>query len=190
MGKTKVNTSKNQKNPHLRARVAFLHRASLLIAQTTCPSKHTKSQILETSDRSQHEHTKELSLEQDAVHSSTSPATFQGPPLAPSAPEPPSLVSPPLKNSISLRLVSDLKSVAQRSQIRLSPDVKHSLCKRCNAPLIQGKTSRTRIENHSKNASKPWAEYNVIECLLCSAVKRFPTKAPRQAKKSTRQQKT
>ena len=71
-------------------------------------------------------------------------------------------------------LVSQLRSVALKSQIRLEPETKHSLCKRCNSLLVAGETSSCVVENPSKGAAKPWAALSVIQCQFCGVKKRFP----------------
>lgn len=73
-----------------------------------------------------------------------------------------------------------------KSQIRLSQDVKHSICKRCSAILIPGSTSSSKVENLSRGGKKPWADVLVIECNVCSAQKRFPVGAKRQPRKNLR----
>ncbi|KAH7052373.1 RNAse P Rpr2/Rpp21/SNM1 subunit domain-containing protein [Macrophomina phaseolina] len=81
---------------------------------------------------------------------------------------------------------SHLQSVSMKSQIRLSQNIKHSICKRCNAILIPGSTSSNKIENLSRGGKKPWADVLIIECNVCKAQKRFPVGAKRQPRKSER----
>ena len=83
-------------------------------------------------------------------------------------------------------LASQLRGVSLKSQIRLSQDVKRSICKICNTPLLQGKTSDTRTENLSRGSKKPWANVLVTSCRTCGTQKRFPTGATRQKKKEER----
>ena len=71
-------------------------------------------------------------------------------------------------------LLSQLRSVALKSQIRLNPETKHSVCKRCNSLLVADETSRGSHENPSKGAAKPWAAISVIQCQFCGCEKRFP----------------
>ncbi|KAK6346665.1 hypothetical protein TWF696_006783 [Orbilia brochopaga] len=70
---------------------------------------------------------------------------------------------------------SHLLSVSRKSVQRLSPDVKHSICKRCSSVLIPGISCTNRVENTSKNERKPWADILVVQCTFCKACKRFPT---------------
>ncbi len=73
----------------------------------------------------------------------------------------------------STRLLIQLRGVSRKSQIRLSPEVKHSICKRCDALLIPGKTSSESIVNSSKNGKKVCADVLEIRCNKCETVKRF-----------------
>jgi ribonuclease P protein subunit RPR2 len=70
--------------------------------------------------------------------------------------------------------VSHLRSIAKKNVLRLDPAVKRTICKRCEALLIPGVSSRERIENQSKGGKKRWADVLVVECNACGTVKRFP----------------
>lgn len=84
------------------------------------------------------------------------------------------------------RLVSHLRAVSLKSQIRLSPGIKHSICIHCENPLIMGTTSSSEIENKSRGGMKPWADVFVITCKLCGTARRFPKAAKRQRKRKKR----
>lgn len=71
-------------------------------------------------------------------------------------------------------LLSQLRAVSLKSQIRLSSQVKHSLCKRCNSLLLAGKTSTERIVNGSNGARKQQADVLAVQCNFCESSKRFP----------------
>lgn len=90
------------------------------------------------------------------------------------------------KSAQSMRLVSHMFAVSRKGQVRLSSDIKHSVCKCCNTVLIQDSTSTTRVENDSKHAKKPWADVRITECLNCGTKKRFPIGAKRQQRKGKR----
>ena len=85
----------------------------------------------------------------------------------------------------SLFLLSQLRAVSQKSQIRLSPQLKRTVCKRCNARLFPGKTSHEELENLSVGHRKPWADVLVVTCLVCGTKKRFPIGACKSWKKVT-----
>jgi ribonuclease P protein subunit RPR2 len=74
----------------------------------------------------------------------------------------------------SRHLNCQLKGVARKSQIRLSREIKRSICKRCGALLLPGQTSSQALVNESKGGAKPWADVYEVRCLKCQAVKRFP----------------
>lgn len=96
--------------------------------------------------------------------------------------------------NMSHRLLADFRSVSLKSQIRVSPAMKRSICKFCDALLVEGQTCTSTVENASKGGRKPWADVLVMTCHTCHHAKRFPVDAPRQprrpfrvAKKGSRQ---
>lgn len=86
----------------------------------------------------------------------------------------------------SHRLNSDLRSISRKLVIRLPEQIKHSLCKVCDAPMVEGKTSLKRVENQSRGKQKACADVLVVQCQACGTPKRFPIGAERQAKKRDR----
>lgn len=89
-------------------------------------------------------------------------------------------------HSVARRMVSDLRTVSQKVQIRLSPAMKHSFCKKCDTILVEGSTCVNRIENKSKGGRKPWADILVRKCNCCGCEKRFPLAAGRQRRRPHR----
>lgn len=87
---------------------------------------------------------------------------------------------------LALQLGSDLQQVSRKGQLRLSTDLKRSMCKSCNAILVPGRTATQLVENQSKDGKKPWADVLVLECKLCGGKKRFPVGAKKQLKRSKR----
>ena len=82
-------------------------------------------------------------------------------------------------------LLSQLRAVSLKSQIKLSRELKHSLCKRCDSLLVPGQTSIERTSNDSSGGRKPWADVLVVTCKFCGTMKRFPVgRGPRQPKRS------
>lgn len=79
-------------------------------------------------------------------------------------------------------LINHLRSISLKSQTRLHPEVKRSLCKHCDALLIPGNTSTVTVENASKDGRKPWADVLVITCNACRVTKRFPVGQPQSAR--------
>ncbi|CAI6339378.1 unnamed protein product [Periconia digitata] len=90
----------------------------------------------------------------------------------------------------ALQMGSDLQAVSRKGQVRLSAELKRTICKCCNTVLIPGRTATHTIENDSKGAKKPWADVLVIGCTFCGAKKRFPVGATKQLKKAQRMPKT
>jgi ribonuclease P protein subunit RPR2 len=89
--------------------------------------------------------------------------------------------------NISRRMVSDLKAVSLKGQVRQSPAMKRSMCKFCATVLIEGRNCHSVIENESKGGRKPWADVLVIRCSTCGNFKRVPVSARRQKRKHLRQ---
>lgn len=87
---------------------------------------------------------------------------------------------------IARRLVSDLRNVSQKGTIRMSPQMKRSMCKNCDTVLIEGSTCSTRIENESKGGKKPWADMLMRKCNTCGFTKRYPVAAERQKRRPHR----
>ncbi|KAH7359924.1 RNAse P Rpr2/Rpp21/SNM1 subunit domain-containing protein [Pyrenochaeta sp. MPI-SDFR-AT-0127] len=88
---------------------------------------------------------------------------------------------------LALQLGSDLQQVSRKGQLRLSVDLKRSMCKRCNTVLIPGRTATQSVENMSKGGKKPWADVLLIKCQICGSNKRFPIGVKKQLSKSERQ---
>ncbi len=84
-------------------------------------------------------------------------------------------------------LLHHLTQVARKSQIRLLPSVKHSICKRCTNLLVDGRTSSKSVENSSKGGKKSQANVLAVTCSYCGTAKRFPMGVARQKKKAQRE---
>ncbi|KAH6607399.1 rnase p rpr2 rpp21 subunit domain-containing [Trichoderma cornu-damae] len=85
--------------------------------------------------------------------------------------------------SLSRQAVSDMRLVSLKGQIRQSPSIKRTMCKYCDAVLIEGKTCRSVVENLSRGGRKPWADILATLCNTCGHVKR-----EKQKQKQWRQQ--
>lgn len=176
-------------NKHLHARISYLHRAAVYLAQQNCVAD-TESQS-NRKDGDLKDVSEAMSVSVNVVDQS---APIPGPKAstmsADSNTEAKLLSSsPPSFGGLPLHLSSNLTQVARKSQIRLHPSIKHALCKRCSTPLINGQTSNKSMENLSKWGRKPHADILVLECTVCGAVKRWPVGAKRQQRKKKRQAK-
>ncbi|KAE8450281.1 hypothetical protein EG329_006709 [Mollisiaceae sp. DMI_Dod_QoI] len=89
-------------------------------------------------------------------------------------------------NSLSRHLTFDLRSVSLKAQLRISPEMKHAICKNCDTVLIDGPTCTNEVENKSKGGKKPWADILVRKCNTCGAAKRYPLAAARQKRRPMR----
>lgn len=87
---------------------------------------------------------------------------------------------------LSCQLLSHVRAVSLKGVVRLTPDIKHSICKRCDGLLIRGSTAKIDMENKSCDGRKPWADVLVVTCSNCGTMKRFPVGAKRQLKRQHR----
>lgn len=88
--------------------------------------------------------------------------------------------------NMSHRLLTDFRSVSLKCQIRVSPDMKRTICKFCDTLLVEGQTCTSTVENTSKGGKKPWADVLVVKCHTCHRAKRFPVNAPRPQRRPLR----
>lgn len=186
MGKKKDNRIPHR---HLHSRIAFLYQAANYLSQV---SKEDKGYSEEATDRNQ----------------ALTMATEEQPPIEGFLQETSTVVGPVASNvskirnhphdleqnksSVGLgqsrRLMSHLRAVSLKSQIRLSPSIKHSICRHCESPLIPRSTSSSKIENTSRGGRKQWADVLVVTCKLCGTSRRAPVGAERQPRKKDRLQ--
>ena len=94
------------------------------------------------------------------------------------------------ESALSRQLVVHLRAISLKSQIRLSPAVKHTICKRCDILLVPGSTSTSYMENKSRGGGKAWADVLVTTCTGCGTAKRFPVGAKPQLRRESRIEKT
>jgi len=95
----------------------------------------------------------------------------------------PEMSSKSVFDPASRRLVSDLRSISLKAQIRMSPVMKHSTCKNCDTMLTDGSTCSIEVENKSKRGKKPWADVLARKCNTCGFTRRYPIAAQRQKRK-------
>ncbi|KAK8070968.1 RNAse P Rpr2/Rpp21/SNM1 subunit domain-containing protein [Apiospora hydei] len=91
-----------------------------------------------------------------------------------------------LRQACSRHLLTTMKTTSEKALIRLSPALKHTVCKYCDSLLIEGETCVSVVENASKGGKKPWADVLVVRCKTCKGAKRFPVGASRQKKQKFR----
>ncbi|SZF05473.1 unnamed protein product [Blumeria hordei] len=146
-------------NKALYSRVSYLYQASVYLATQSLP------QNIPTSVEPENKPI----IEDSRVNFSEKPTT--------------SLDS---MNTLSRRLVRDLRSITLKAQIRMSPSLKHTLCKGCNTVLIDGLSCVNEVENLSKGGRKPWADNLVRKCITCQTIQRFPLASKKQKRRPVR----
>lgn len=93
----------------------------------------------------------------------------------------------PALTGMARHLVTDLRAVSLKTRIRLSPALKQTICRFCDALLVEGESCTTTVENQSKGGRKSRADVLVRKCHACGNVKRQPLNSPRQKSKALRQ---
>lgn len=148
-------------NRHIYSRISFLYQAAAYLshADNTQPQSRSSSNS---------EKPEETAIDAGAASDLTSqpPATAQ---------------------NMSRRLLTDLRNVALKSQIRISPAVKRTVCKYCDALLVEGQTCSSVVENKSKGGRKPWADMLVVSCHTCGRERRYPVNSQRQKRRPHRE---
>lgn len=79
----------------------------------------------------------------------------------------------PSDPSRAQRYVDLARRIAMRTRIHLPRDLRHRVCRRCDAFLVPGSTSRTRIRQHRE-------PHVAVTCLRCGATSRIPLRRPRE----------
>ncbi|KAK9458049.1 RNAse P Rpr2/Rpp21/SNM1 subunit domain-containing protein [Dipodascopsis uninucleata] len=69
---------------------------------------------------------------------------------------------------------SQSKAVARKNVIRLSPDIKRTICKQCNTIMLPGSLCQIDIINESRNKTKKHADVLIYTCRECHSQKRYP----------------
>ena len=136
------------------SRINFLYQASLLLSLP----KPT--------------HSIEATNPNDIAHTPTTPATATAAATTTTTSTATATATP--NPALSRFYINTLRSISMKSVLRLHPNIKRTMCKRCDAHLIPGVTSTIYSENRSKGGRKPWAEVLVVRCIGCGSVKRFP----------------
>ncbi|KAH6973616.1 RNAse P Rpr2/Rpp21/SNM1 subunit domain-containing protein [Ilyonectria sp. MPI-CAGE-AT-0026] len=89
-------------------------------------------------------------------------------------------------HNLSRQMISSMRAVTLKAQIRQTPALKQTICKYCDTVLVEGRTCTSTVENASKGGRKPWADVLTIRCRTCSNVKRYPVSAPKQKRRALR----
>lgn len=176
MPKPKDNKVQSIPNRHLYSRVSYLAQAATYVEEAHISSRNLPKQATEIVKDSN-----VVAEPKNDLLACSKPALQDGAPLK----REPASSQGGLPLNTQRYLITQLRAVASKCQIRLSRQFKRTICKRCNA-LLDDKTSSKRIENKSKGGRKPWADVYVIKCLSCASEKRFTVGAKRQVSKANR----
>ncbi|EPE08442.1 rnase p rpr2 rpp21 subunit domain-containing protein [Ophiostoma piceae UAMH 11346] len=158
MAKSKGAASSAVANRTAYSRVSFLYQAAALLAAT------------QTSSTSRDANTADDSITESAVVST-----------APEVPDPALM-------GMSRRLLTQMRSISRKTNMRLRPAVKHRVCKFCDSLLVEGSTCSSAVENQSRGGRKAWADVLAVTCKTCGRVRRYPVSAERQPRRPYRGQ--
>lgn len=187
MAQDKAKAQKGLAQKHLHSRISYLYQAATYLARvadqsearTPCPNDENPKES-------------EPGGELQCAVAAFEAASDKGPLLSPAEQEDrmPKIDSKDKRASddsaLSRQLVTHLRAASLKGQIRLSPAMKHTICKRCSILLVPGSTSTTYIENSSRGGKKPWADVLVTTCTACGTAKRFPVGAKNQLRRESR----
>jgi ribonuclease P protein subunit RPR2 len=93
---------------------------------------------------------------------------------------------PSIQATLPRQYINQMRSIALKTQQRLSQETKRGFCKRCDLLLVPGETCTEEIQNESRGRRKPWADVLVVRCKACETVKRFPQNQKRSVKLAAR----
>lgn len=159
MAKTKGAAGSAVTNRPAYSRVSFLYQAAALLAGTRPATPTTTDQgKLKSNDKADDK--------ADAARGQT--------------PEPPPM------QGMARRLLTQMRAVSRKTNMRVRPAVKHRVCKYCDTLLVEGTTCLSVVENHSRGGRKPWADVLSVTCTTCGRARRYPVTAPRQPRRPFR----
>lgn len=177
----KAKTRKGLAQKHLHSRISYLYQAATHLAKVA-DQLQVSTPCVNNEVKRQSQPNEEL---QYAVGSSEA-VSDEGLPMLPTNKILHDVQRVSKDSALSRQLVVHLGAVSLKSQIRLSPAIKHTICKRCDTLLIPGSTSTSYMENNSRGGEKPWADVLVATCTTCGTAKRFPVGARRQLRRESR----
>jgi ribonuclease P protein subunit RPR2 len=74
---------------------------------------------------------------------------------------------------LSRRYVTLARKISERTKVRIPSEIKRYLCKNCGIALVPGRNARVRLHAAKRG--------QVITCLSCGAVKRYPVVSKERA---------
>lgn len=187
MAKDKAKAQKGLAQRHLHSRISYLYQAATYLARVA-----DQSRARATCANDEIAKESEPAGELQCAVAAPEAVSDKGPLISPTVQEDTMPEVDPDDGSISndyalsRQLVAHLRAASLKSQIRLSPAMKHTICKRCSILLVPGSTSTSYIENSSRGGRKPWADVLVTTCTACGTAKRFPVGAKHQLRRESR----
>ncbi|KAI9882085.1 MAG: hypothetical protein M1823_006172 [Watsoniomyces obsoletus] len=139
--------------PHkaLSARISYLYQAAAYLQRVPTTTSRQPHQFTSLSPPNDKESWK---LVKEDIHSRA--AVTEGPSIEASKgsvdPRSPVKRNNTWTKPLARQLLSHLREVSLKSQIRLTPNIKRSICQRCHTLLSPGQTSELVIENLSRHA--------------------------------------
>lgn len=176
-------------NRHLHARISYLYQAVNYLSTASELQRDAKAAVSDFTERPSAQQRDDNGGQENKQEGADGMDIDSRPQKSRTDPAKPSTFTQASDASSikpALYLTPHVRSVSLKSQVRLSRDVKRSLCKRCDTLLIPGKTSESKLENLSYEGQKLWADVLLVHCKTCGATKRFPVGAKRQLRKSAR----
>ena len=190
MAQDKQKALKGIAQRHLHSRISYLYQAATYLTKSAEQVQvRTNGVNDEAMKQSNH------GGEQQCALASSNAVSDEGLPNSPTESETflrkvsPDDIKVPGESLLSRQLVGHLRAISLKGQIRLSPAMKHTICKRCNILLVPGSTSTSYMENKSRGEGKPWADVLVTTCSGCGTARRFPVGAKRQLRRESRNDK-
>lgn len=183
MAQDKAKAQKGVAQKHVHSRISYLYQAATYLSNVADQSQARTHYTKEQSKPSE---------ELQCAVAAPKAVSDNGLPILPieyekGMPKIDPKVESVLKDStLSRQLVVHLRAISLKSQVRLSPAMKHTICKRCDILLVPGSTSTSYLENNSRGGRKPWADILVTTCTACGTAKRFPVGAKRQGRRESR----
>lgn len=127
-----------------------------------------------------------LLVGKQAASLTTSPAISSTTPPATTATESKDGAEAAPLQGMARRLLAQMRSVSRKTNMRVRPALKHRVCRYCDTLLVEGTTCVSVVENHSRDGQKPWADVLRVSCMACGRARRHPVSAPRQPRRSAR----
>ncbi|KAI9044959.1 ribonuclease P Rpr2/Rpp21/SNM1 subunit [Aspergillus affinis] len=166
-------------NSHIRARLNYLHTAATYLQTGAIPSKRSTGLVPRESAEAEDKESEPVSSRIVPQVVNNDEAMSEEPLCTQSTT---ALIPTHHNTHLSRVLISHMRGVSLKSQLRLPVDVKRSFCKRCESLLVPGVNSIQEIRNDSRGRSKPWADVLVVRCTTCGTEKRFPQTEKRSQK--------